>query len=101
MCSHSLALTSRGPGIADLPCVAVTPISLAYSGSIWATCPVPRVARCQADRKARKTSTETSAARSVSERIMGRSRRSLDGEAFHILLGLRRIEGLAHDDEAL
>ena len=63
MCSHSFAPTSSGPGIADLPWVAVTPISLAYSGSICWTVPVPRVARCHAIMKATKITTETMAAR--------------------------------------
>ncbi len=53
-CSQSFAPTSSGPGIADLPCVAVSPISLAYSGrhggdrqpsSAW------RDARCRGRRR--------------------------------------------------
>src|SRR6188508_800947 len=59
--------------MADLPCVAVRPISLAYSGSICCTAPLPRVARCQVRMKAAKISTETSPARSVREGLMGRA----------------------------
>ena len=46
-------------------------MSLAYSGSICWTVPVPRVARCHAIRKVAKIAMETSAARNVSERVMG------------------------------
>src|SRR6266850_2238687 len=70
MWSQSFAPTSSGPGIADLPCVAVTPISLAYSGSICCTAPMPRVARCHARTKAMKMRTETSPARREREEVM-------------------------------
>src|ERR1044072_5843165 len=72
-CSHSLAPTSPGPGIADLPCVAVTPISLAYSGLILATGPVARVARCQIPMKAQNSAIETIAARMRRERVIALS----------------------------
>src|SRR5213595_3095601 len=95
--------------MADLPCVAVAPISLAYSGSICAMVPVPRVARCNAIMNVAKIRMETNAARRVSERVMARclrgcpaaSSRPLDGEALDVVLGLGRVEGLAHDHEAL
>src|SRR5436190_23383407 len=95
--------------MADLPCVAVAPISLAYSGSICATVPVPRVARCHAIMNVAKIKMETNAARSVSERVMAlflrgcpaASSRPLDGEALDVVLGLGRIESLAHDRKAL
>src|SRR5437870_9844703 len=45
-------------------------MSLAYSGSICATGPEPRVARCHTSTKARKSATETTDARSVSEAVM-------------------------------
>ena len=51
--------------MADLPCVAVAPISLAYSGSILTDGPVPDVAICQAATNTREqeqrnqTSTQT------------------------------------------
>jgi hypothetical protein len=56
--------------MADLPWVVVAPISLAYSGSICATWPVPLVAKCQASRITTKIAMETSAARKFSERVM-------------------------------
>src|SRR4029077_13354286 len=106
MCSHSLAPTSSGPGIADLPCVAVTPISLAYSGSICCTVPMPRVAMCQARMKAANSRMEASAARTVREDVIrepGSSalRCPLDRKTLHVLLRLGGIEGLAHHDERL
>src|SRR4051794_34669806 len=92
--------------MADFPCVAVAPISLAYSGSICCVGAVPRTARCQARMNAAKSSTETSAARRVKDDVIrepgsSTSRRSLDREAVHVLLRLGRIEGLAHHDECL
>src|SRR5205814_10186824 len=77
--------------------------------SICAMVPVPRVARCHAIMNVAKIKTETNAARSVSERVMAwslrgcpaASSRPLDGEALDVVLGLARIEGLAHDREAL
>src|SRR5581483_2948207 len=109
-CSQILAPTSSGPGTADIPCVAVAPISRAYSGSIVCTGPEPRVARCQAARKPSRISTETMAARDRVDMIMApfdvpmipaarRSHRLLDGEALEIGLRLCRIEGLAHHRE--
>src|SRR3981189_892959 len=69
-CSHSLAPTSSGPGIADLPAVAVNPISLAYSGVMLATAPVPRVAMCQMPRNAASSTIDTIAARKRSEKVI-------------------------------
>src|SRR5437763_11873982 len=69
-CSHNLAPTSDGPGIADLPWVAVAPISLAYSGLMMATLAVPRVARCQMPMKARNSATDTIAARKRREVVV-------------------------------
>jgi hypothetical protein len=65
-----LAPTSDGPGIADLPCVAVSPISFAYSGLIAADVPVLRVARCQTPRKAANSTADTIAARKRSEKVI-------------------------------
>src|SRR4029450_9386045 len=73
MCSHSLAPTSSGPGIADLPCVAVSPISLAYSGLIAAVVPVLRVARCQIPRKAADSAIASTAARKRREKVIALS----------------------------
>src|ERR1700736_3121088 len=116
MCSHNFAPTSSGPGIADLPWVAVTPINLAYSGVMVATAAVPRVAMCQPPRNARKIATDTIAERKPSERIMrcplanviasyappcAASRRLPDFKAGEIFLRLRRVEGFAHHHEAL
>src|SRR2546421_3837651 len=70
MWSHNFAPTSSGPGIADLPWVAVRPISLAYSGDMVATVPVPRVAICQMPMKARNSAIDTIAARKRSEEVM-------------------------------
>ena len=51
--------------MADLPVVAVMPISLAYSGSIAGPVgPVPLTATCHAARKATRMARETSGARS-------------------------------------
>src|SRR5882724_10715914 len=99
MCSQSFAPTSNGPGMADLPCVAVAPISLAYSGFMAAVTPDPRVARCHALRKATKIATERTAARNVSE--AGMLTDLFDFEACQIIFRLRGIEGFAHDDECL
>src|SRR5258706_12437611 len=71
MWSHNLAPTSSGPGIADLPWVAVRPISLAYSGVMLATVPVPRVAICQMPIKARNSAIDTITARKRREEVMG------------------------------
>src|SRR3954463_5373261 len=79
-------------------------MSLAYSGSIWATVPVPRVAKCQARMKATKIAMDTIAARKLREPVILRrlpSHRLLDLEALQIFLGLCRIESLAHDDKRL
>src|SRR5262249_50366689 len=57
--------TSAGPGIADLPWLAVAPTSLAYSGSMLATGPPPLVARCHTPMKVPNSSSDTSAARHV------------------------------------
>src|ERR1043165_6456715 len=73
MCSQSFAPTSAGPGIADLPCVAVTPINFAYSGLILATTAVERVARCQMPMKAANTAIETIAARRRREVVISHS----------------------------
>src|SRR5712672_3006582 len=76
-------------------------MSLAYSGSIAATGPLPMVARCQAPTNRPKIASDTTPARSVSDWLMGPSRRPPDPEAFDVILRLRRIERLAHDREAL
>src|SRR5262245_38690470 len=114
-------------------------MSLAYSGSIGATGPLPMVAKCQIAMNSAKMTSETTAARAVSERVIGRlpgaasacfllplAERevgglgsdgnngerparasflplgcSFDPEALDVILGLRRIERLAHDGEAL
>src|ERR1700756_1312075 len=73
MCSQSLAPTSPGPGIADLPCVAVMPISFAYSGLILLTAAVERVARCQMPRKAANSAIDTMAARRRREGVISLS----------------------------
>ncbi len=54
-----------------MPWVAVRPISLAYSGDMVATVPVPRVAICQMPIKARNSAIDTIAARKRSEEVMG------------------------------
>src|SRR5688572_27973402 len=100
MCSQSCAPTSIGPGIADLPCVAVNPISFAYSGLMLAVWPVPM---CHAPRNSTSNATDTIAARVESEEFMAAlrpaSRRLPDLEAVQVLLGLGRIEHLAHHRE--
>ena len=89
-----MAPTSSGPGIADLPWVAVTPISLAYSGSICATEPVPRVARCHASTNATKIATETTAARTQREQCEECERQpGSDHDAFLIAKLLRYSSG--------
>src|SRR5215204_3941113 len=103
MCSNNFAPTSSGPGMADLPWVAVAPISLAYSGSIWATVPVPRVAKCQARMNATNSATETAAARRERDVVITclSSHRLLDFEALQVFLRLGRVESFAHDHESL
>src|SRR5882757_2383889 len=113
MWSHNFVATSSGPGIADLPWVAVRPISLAYSGDMVATEPVPRVAMCQMPIKARNSAIETIAARKRSEEVMAydpsasdefarpRSRRLPDLETIEIVFRSSRVEGLAHHHKAL
>src|SRR6185369_5744824 len=101
MCSHNFAPTSSGPGIADLPWVAVRPISLAYSGDMVATAPVPRVAICQMAIKARNSAIDTIAARKRSEEVMGsaawfvsRARRSTKrSEVVRCRTGTVRVRG--------
>src|SRR6202158_2997102 len=101
-----------GPGIADLPLVAVRPISFSYSGVMLATAPVPRVAICQMPTKARNSAIDTIAARKRREEVISLSplavrtreevkkQKSLpsrclpDLEAVEIVLGLRRVEGV-------
>src|SRR4051794_5506889 len=56
--------------MADLPWLAVAPTSLAYSGSIGTTGPLPMVASCHTVTNRAKMAIETSAARKVSERVM-------------------------------
>src|SRR6266404_2708640 len=80
MWSHNFAPTSSGPGIADLPWVAVRPISLAYSGVMLATAPVPRVAICQMPTKARNSAIDTIAARKRREEVMGHLHPPLEGD---------------------
>src|SRR6185436_17758842 len=53
--------------------VAVSPISLAYSGVMLATAPVPRVARCQMPRNAANSTIETTAARKRREKVISLS----------------------------
>jgi len=60
-------------GIADLPWVALRPISLAYSGVMLATAPVPRVAICQMPMKERNSAIDTIAARNRSELVISLS----------------------------
>src|SRR4029078_4430275 len=109
MWSQSLRPTSNGPGIADLPCVAVSPISLAYSGSICWTEPVARTASCPASRNDSSSSSDRTAARTRRDLLItlpphlgceqcpaARSHRLLDLEALDVVLGLGGIEGLAH-----
>src|SRR5262245_58099067 len=55
--------------MADLPWLAVAPTSLAYSGSMAATWPEPRVARCQSSTNARNSTSDTTVARSVSDAV--------------------------------
>src|SRR5262249_13027528 len=100
-CSHNFAPTSVGPGMADLPWLAVAPTSLAYSGSMFTAGPLPAVPSCQTAMNSAKRSSETSAARKPRSDRTGRRSDALNGEALHVLLGLRRIEFLSHDLEAL
>src|SRR5215212_12214061 len=76
-------------------------MSLAYSGSMWATVPVPRVARCQARMNATNSATETAAARRERDVVITRlsSHRLLDFEALQVFLRLGRVESFAHHDE--
>ena len=60
----------RGPGMADLPCVAVALISLAYSGLICATSPRRMVARCHVRMNTQKSAADTIKARVESESVM-------------------------------
>src|SRR5258708_12161111 len=113
MWSHNFVATSSGPGIADLPWVAVRHISLAYSGDMVATVPVPRVAMCQMPIKARNSAIETIAARKRSEEVMAydpsasdefarpRSRRLPDLETVEIVLTSTRLERLPHPHKPL
>src|SRR6476469_7330459 len=109
MWSQSLPPTSNGPGIADLPCVAVSPISLEYPGSLCWKVPVARTATCHASRNSSSSSTDRMAARTRRDLLItlppdrgceqcpaARSHRLLDLEALEVVLGLGRIEGLAH-----
>src|SRR5215475_1104612 len=98
MCSHNFAPTSDGPGIADLPWVAVAPISFAYSGLMVPTAAVERVASCQTARNTANSATETIAARKW--RLIS-SRRLPDLEAGEIIVRLLRIERAAHHRERL
>src|SRR6185369_5207178 len=92
------------------------PISLAYSGDICWTCPVPRAARCQISRKPANSATDTIAARQGRDSVISplpvlvlvdyaarqpSSRALLDLEAREIVLGLGGIESLAHHHEGL
>src|SRR5439155_23333455 len=97
--------------MAERPCVAVTPISLAYSGSILGALPAPLVPRCQAATNAPNSNSETIAARKARNLLMVLSRRKVpegprrsdatDREALHILLRLAWIEGLPHHGKSL
>src|SRR6476646_3117695 len=73
MWSHNFAPTSSGPGIADLPWVAVSPISLAYSGDMAVVAAVERVARCQMPRKAANSAMDSTAARKRRDDVIGDS----------------------------
>src|SRR5262249_49981753 len=89
---------SAGPGTADLPWVAVAPISLAYSGLMLPVAEVERVASCHTTRNTANSATETIAAR---KRRLISSRRLPDLEAGEIIVRLLRIEGAAHQRERL
>src|SRR3954471_15474782 len=67
-------------------------MSLAYSGSIWATVPVPRVAKCQARMKATKIAMDTIAARKLREPVI---LRRLPHTDFLILKLFRYSSGFA------
>src|ERR1700746_1395695 len=78
-------------------------MSLAYSGSMVAAGPLPVVARCHTPTNSPNSSSETSAARHVIPILRRPAKRfsnALDGEALEVIVGLRRIELLAHDLEA-
>src|SRR5712691_12585389 len=68
-------------------------MSLAYSGSICATGPAPRVATCQASMNATNNATDTTAARSPSGSDMLVSRRN--GSSF-VMAGLDRLDPAIH-----
>src|SRR5262245_36407290 len=76
-------------------------MSLAYSGSISTTVPLPMVASCHAPTNRPKIRSETRPARSVSDWLMGTSRRPPDPEAPDVVLRFRRVERLAHDRKTL
>src|SRR5579872_7508808 len=84
--------------MADLPCVAVAPISFAYSGSSFCVGPVHDVASCHTARKAKSRTTERTAARSASEKRMSAP---FDREAGRIIFGLRWVEKFSHHGEGL
>src|SRR6476660_7235716 len=98
-CSQILAPTSAGPGIADLPCVAVTPISFAYSGVIWVLGPTLEVATCQRAMNPVNKSKERRPARKATGARIGRylqpSGGAPDGKARDVVLRFGWVELLA------
>src|SRR5918993_4428456 len=103
-CFQMVTPISAGVGIADFaPVAAAAPTSLAYSGST--TGPVPAVgcvAICHKPTMAAKISSDSSAARRPSELFrVATGSAPLDGEAVDVLVGLARVERLAHDHDGL
>src|SRR3546814_16480568 len=86
--------------MADLPPTAVCPISLAYSGSTLLAALPSRVASCQARRNASRMATDRMAARRRNDRAIGSlplpASDPPDLKRVDILVGLGRLEGLAH-----
>src|SRR3954462_9723848 len=82
---------------------APLPISLAYSSSTPWICALGSVARCQIPRNSTRNAADRTAARIGCAFIGGaprpRSGRLPDREALEVLVGLRRVELLAHDLE--
>ena len=75
-----MAATSSGPGIADLPVVALAPMRTAYSGSMASVLATPPTAICQSSRKAARTARETMPARSEREAFMAQPARLIAKE---------------------
>src|SRR5689334_13528042 len=99
-----VAPMSAGVGIADFePVAAAAPTSLAYSGSIAGpVAAVGMVASCQMPTIATKIRSDSRPARTPSEVFsVVTSSGPLDGEAVDVLVGLGRIERLAHHHDRL